>query len=71
MSVTLIKLDDQGNPIDGSEVELYDFDPTTHGWYQGESITPQSRSQVSIAYCLKPMKPTRQAPSWIISSSLQ
>ncbi|MET2947465.1 tandem-95 repeat protein [Vibrio owensii] len=39
MSVTLIKLDDQGNPIDGSEVELYDFDPTTHGWYQGESIT--------------------------------
>ncbi|MGR5174926.1 Ig-like domain-containing protein [Vibrio owensii] len=39
MSVTLIKLDDQGDPIDGSEVELYDFDPTTHGWYQGESIT--------------------------------
>ncbi|MCR9943352.1 Calx-beta domain-containing protein, partial [Vibrio owensii] len=39
MSVTLIKLDDQGNPIDGSEVELYDFNPTTHGWYQGESIT--------------------------------
>ncbi|WP_265099104.1 tandem-95 repeat protein, partial [Vibrio campbellii] len=39
MSVTLIKVDDHGNPIDGSEVVLYDFDPTTHGWHKGESIT--------------------------------
>ncbi|MEL7441068.1 MAG: Calx-beta domain-containing protein, partial [Pseudomonadota bacterium] len=39
MLVTLIKVDDHGNPIDGSEVVLYDFDPTTHGWHKGESIT--------------------------------
>ncbi|YCO05128.1 tandem-95 repeat protein [Vibrio sp. VNB-15] len=39
MSVTLVKLDNEGNPIEGSEIELYDFDPTTHGWNQGESIT--------------------------------